>query len=100
MTINQTRAKAVAERTKDAHSFERYGAEEWYNAALALFTLGLSERGVEAVLRSKWMRWAADYADAAKIEVGAVDLIGWINRQYPTKRARMAAVKALIADTF
>lgn len=98
MTINQTRAAEVAAATTDAYSFERYGAKAWEATALALFALGLSARGVEAVLRSKWMRWAADAAGNKRPD--AVAVVRWIQREYPNERRLTIAIDQLIAQTF
>lgn len=100
MTINQIRADQAAAMTDDAHSYDRYGAQEWRAAAQALFNLGLSDRGVQAVLRSKWMRWAADRANRSVTGAEAVDIVRYVAKEYPTKTARDAAVKRLIAETF
>jgi len=52
------RARALAAKTADAYSVSRYAS--WPACAQVLVTMGLNDLGVEAVLRSKWMRWAAD----------------------------------------
>lgn len=51
---------ALHERTQDAYSFYRYGAEAWMNAIRLLAGVGYTEEEVEWILRSKYMRWAAD----------------------------------------
>lgn len=50
---------AMLERTRDAYSFNRYGEEAWMNAIRLLAPL-YTEDDVEWILRSKYMRWAAD----------------------------------------
>jgi hypothetical protein len=53
------KAKALAEKTSDAYSADRYGKRSWLantKYLLAHFT----EVQVEWILRSKNMRWAAD----------------------------------------
>jgi len=57
MKITQE-AQEVADRTANAYSFDRY--KNWRGVAQALLNYGLTERQAEAVMRSKWMRWAAD----------------------------------------
>lgn len=52
------RARALATKTADAHSVPRYAS--WPACAQVLLTRGMTDREAEAVLRSKWMRWAAD----------------------------------------
>ena len=58
MKITQT-AQALAERTLGAYSVNRY--RNWRGVAQALLSYGLTERQAEAVMWSKWMRWAADF---------------------------------------
>ena len=50
---------ALHARTQDAYSFDRYGAEAWMQAIRLLIEL-YTEEEVEWILRSKYMRWAAD----------------------------------------
>ncbi len=50
---------ALHARTQDAYSFDRYGAEAWMNAIRLLIEL-YDEEDTEWILRSKYMRWAAD----------------------------------------
>jgi hypothetical protein len=66
-------AKALALRTEDAYSFDRYA--NWPATAQALLDFGLNEAQAEAVLRSKFMRWAADQVDFPYGEVPAQAII-------------------------
>ena len=50
---------ALHARAQDAYSFDRYGAEAWMNA-IRLLAPFYTEEEVEWILRSKYMRWAAD----------------------------------------
>ena len=50
---------AMLERTRDAYSFDRYGERAWMNA-IRLLAPSCTEEEVEWILRSKYMRWAAD----------------------------------------
>jgi hypothetical protein len=54
------RAQRLARETADAYSFDAYGARQWFLAAKGLVDLGYSDAEVEAILRSKWTRWARD----------------------------------------
>lgn len=56
-TITQ-RAKALAEKTEDAYSADSYAS--WSAVCAMLLRRGFSEREAEAILRSKWTRWAGD----------------------------------------
>lgn len=55
----RAQAAILAERTKDAYSFNRYGS--WQEVARRLLRMGFSEAEAEAVMRSKITRWAADW---------------------------------------
>jgi len=50
--------KHLAEKTVDAYSADRYAS--WENVAKLLLRHGYSERQAEAIMRSKWARWAGD----------------------------------------
>lgn len=75
--VNELYAE-IADRTEDAYSCDRYG-NEWANCAKTLLVRGYTEAETEWVLRSKWMRWAADQSmdpDAPK----ATDLASLLDR--------------------
>lgn len=55
---NVSLAKQIADRTQDAYCYDRY--RSFKVCAKAILDLGYTERETEAILRSKWMRWAAD----------------------------------------
>ncbi len=63
-TFNAT-AKALAEKTKDAYSAERYGKKCWL-AQTKFLLIHFTEEQVEWILRSKHMRWAADKFETAR----------------------------------
>lgn len=50
----------ICTQTFDAYSYSRYGKAAWLKAIELLFVVGYTEEQVEAILRSKYMRWAAD----------------------------------------
>jgi hypothetical protein len=56
MTIDQ-----LVERTSDSYSFNRYSKRGWKSSIRVLKSYGFSDEQVEAFLRSKHMRWAADH---------------------------------------
>lgn len=87
------RAAALAERTSDAYSFDRYSS--WSGVARALLSLGYSEREAEAIMRSKHLRWAADGANLERnVSVSAV-------KEYLAKYPISAkALASLVAETF
>lgn len=55
---NRQLAEEIANRTNQVYSFERYA--DWTDCAHAILDLGFSETETEAILLSKWMRWAGD----------------------------------------
>jgi hypothetical protein len=52
------KAKALAEKTSDAYSSDRFA--NWEAVIQCLLNLGYSELETEAIVRSKWARWACD----------------------------------------
>lgn len=58
--IDTVLAKQIAERTSDAHSRDRYTDAAWFQIAKRLATEGADADAIEWILRSKYMRWAAD----------------------------------------
>ena len=63
------KAVKLAALCSDAYSYDRYA--NWTAVAHLLLDLGLTENQAEAVMRSKWTRWAADQSDAAYGQVPA-----------------------------
>lgn len=53
-------AKQIAEETADAYMADAYGESAWAACADFLLRKGYTSLQVQAVLRSKWMRWADD----------------------------------------
>jgi len=71
----------MAERLSDAYSTERYRGG-WAPAIRALRAAGLDDRQVEAVIRSKWARWAAD-EHGSYDNVPARALVEFVAKQSP-----------------
>jgi hypothetical protein len=55
-------ASKIAESTRDAYSFFRYGDKSWFACCRMLARRGFNAEQIEAIMRSKWTRWAADAA--------------------------------------
>ncbi len=91
-----TPADDLAQKTGDAYSATRYNS--WRNVCATLLKRGYTERQAEAILRSKWTRWAADAADANYGEATANDLVRFI--EDPRNNCTMAAVNQLVMETF
>lgn len=89
-TLNEKAAAAVAARTADAYSADRYGAE-WPKVAAALLRDGWTPRQAEAIMRSKWARWAADAGTPT-----AAALLVYVRK---LGAQRTAAVNHLVATT-
>ena len=61
--VSRARADEIAEECEDAYSFDRYSASGWRASARLCAQKGFNEEQIEWILRSKWMRWAADHSD-------------------------------------
>lgn len=54
------RVLLLAARTADAYSADAFGAVGWTECAAMLIRRGYGDEEAEAILRSKWTRWARD----------------------------------------
>jgi hypothetical protein len=90
----RTVAAAIAEQTADSFSFDRY--RNWKAVAAMLLARGLNEREAEAVLRSKWTRWAADAANKKYGRACAEDLETFMNKMKDCDKQ----IKSLTLETF
>ena len=54
-----SKAKALAEKTSGAYSFDRF--RNWDAVIQSVLNLGYNEMETEAIVRSKWARWACDH---------------------------------------
>lgn len=101
-TIMATRrrelAHHIAERTQDAYSFCRYAPGAWEACAFMLLGHGYTEQNVEAILRSKWMRWAGDMSSNRYGRVNSADLKRFM--EDPRNRITREAVEQLTQETF
>lgn len=79
---------------QDAYSFSAYGSKNWLACIEMLAARGYDIRQVEAILRSKWSRWAAD-AHQGRGNATASDLERFIdnprNEVTPAEVEEMAA---------
>lgn len=74
----KTQAAKIAARTRDAYSVDRYAS--WQAVAAALLRRGFTPGAVEAILRSKITRWAADYSKAPHGRATAPDVLRCLDR--------------------
>lgn len=94
------RATEIAERCSDAYSSDRYAS--WTAVAKKLLGEGYNDLEVEAIMRSKWTRWAADMSDRPYGKVPASAIVVYIVND-KTRRgdaAVRAEVAELVAQTF
>jgi hypothetical protein len=94
-------AMALAQKTADAYSFDRY--RSWNEVARALLARGYREREVEAIMRSKWTRWAGDcWKGGTNENVPAKAVIAYIDNLIAQKGAERVQreVDQLVAETF
>lgn len=96
MTTTRETVDRLARQTEDAYSYGRYPS--WKAVIAMLLRRGYSEREVEAILRSKWTRWAADQSDRPYGRVPAQALIDFIDD--PRNRCTREAVAELVRGTF
>jgi hypothetical protein len=92
-----SKAQQVAERCSHAFSFDRYIS--WNGCARAVMALGFSEKQTEAILLSKWARWAADSSPHSYGYATAADLVNWMRKTYRGDKLRKE-VETLTRETF
>lgn len=100
MTAHQdliARIAALEAKTVDAYSHYAYGKGEWRRAIRLLIDKGHDDRTIEAILRSKWMRWAAD-ARPANEKIRGEGIIAWMND--PRNRIDRSQIEGLVMETF
>jgi hypothetical protein len=89
---NEKLAREIAKKTEDAYSFDRYSS--WWMCAKVLLDRGYNEEEVEAILRSKWMRWAGDASHRSYGKYNSEDILNFIEN--PINRCTKDAVRSLI----
>lgn len=60
MKLTKIECEDLALSTNDAYSWDRYGDRYWRKVVDGLNDRGYDAQEIEAILRSKWMRWAID----------------------------------------
>lgn len=83
----------LSEKTSDAYSYDRYNS--WEACIKKLRSLGCNDYEVEAILRSKWTRWAADASNKPYGKASSNDLVNYINK-HETKES----ITKLTQETF
>lgn len=97
MKISLT-AKDVAEKTQDAYSVDRYTS--WAAVAQLLLDRGYDDKQVEAILRSKWTRWAADASDKPYGKATSTHVAAWLDKTFLTRAAERKDVEMLTRESF
>ena len=59
----QSIARQVAQSTRDAYSFDRYGEKAWTACAILFESWEMDAEMIEETLRHKIMRWTMDAVD-------------------------------------
>ncbi len=83
----------MEEKTSGAYSYGRY--RSWKQCIRVLRKMGFDDREVEAILLSKWTRWAADQSSAPYGKATSEDL-----RRYIERCESKASVEELVRETF
>jgi hypothetical protein len=94
--LTRDEADAIAQETSDAYSFNRYGATRWRSCCRMLARRGYDAREIEAIMRSKWTRWAGDMSDSEYGRVNSADLARFL----AAEKDLQASVRSLVSETF
>lgn len=89
----ELKAADLARRTSDAYAFGLYNS--WEACVRALRREGLGDGEIEAVLRSKWARWAADRKAPGRKKASSMDLV-----RYLRENGSESSIRALVDETF
>ncbi len=92
------RAAPLAEKTAGAYSADRYA--DWSGLIRALLKRGYTEPQVEAIVASKWTRWAADASEAKYGKVPARALLEWMEKAHKTPEHLAKEVADLTTEHF
>jgi hypothetical protein len=72
--------KDFAEQLSDAYSTSNYNGN-WSPCIKMLRKRGYDDRQIEAIIRSKWTRWAADGSSKSYGKVNSKDLAKFLDKQ-------------------
>lgn len=81
--VRSSMAAQLAERTANAYSADRY--RSWKAVAALLLRRGYTMEEAEAIMRSKWMRWAADSMPHEYGRVPALAIAKFLDSDDPTR---------------
>ncbi len=94
--MTRSQAQHLATLTMDAYSFDRYGWPRWVACIRMLARRGFDAREIEAIMRSKWTRWAGDMSGKPYGRVTSADLARFLANDNDLPRA----VAQLVSETF
>jgi len=78
----QTPVARLAASTRDAYSFDAYGARNWLACCALLLDRGYHPIEADAILRSVFTRFAADGRQHARAKATALDLARLLDAQH------------------
>jgi hypothetical protein len=93
--IREIEVARLFEETCSGYSFDRYGEGNWRASIRMLLDRGFDHRATQAIMLSKWTRWAGDAAGKDS-RVNSLDLARFIDSQ----RDVLAQVDELVVGTF
>lgn len=89
--------KTLAERLRDAFSTANYQGG-WKNCIKMLRKRGYNDTEIEAIIRSKWTRWAAASSGKRYGYNTSTDLAGYLDD--PSNGCTQEEVSILVRETF
>lgn len=87
--------RALALRLENAYSTDRY-RNGWSGCVRMLLKRGYNEAQIEAIIRSKWTRWAADGSAKRYGQVTSADLARFLDTD---RGATLEAVNQMVAES-
>jgi hypothetical protein len=93
--MTKLNVKEFNEQLQDAYSTSNYKGN-WSPCIRMLHKRGYDDRQVEAIIRSKWTRWAADGSDKSYGYTNSADLAKFLDKQSNLEKE----VAELVAGTF
>lgn len=98
MTTKTETIARLAERLSDAYSTDSYRGG-WNGCIRMLRKRGYDDRQIEAIIRSKWTRWAGDSDETRRYgNFTSTTLADFLDSMDPAERAR--GIDELVAGTF
>ncbi len=93
MLDNQKNVAEFADELSDAYSTDRY-KNGWGSCIKMMRKRGLNDQQIEAIIRSKWTRWAGDASDNAYGQINSADLARFLDSE------TMASIESLTRESF